>query len=280
MSSNTITSEQGNISSKDGTRLFFSYSTPVDAKDNILIVHGFGDHCGRYDELTDAAHQRGLGVMRFDYRGHGRSEGRRGHIYRFDAYLNDLEAAYEKLQSLIEFKTPPMLMAHSYGGLIAAHGLNRLNFKAAVLSSPFFGFALKVPAWKRAAGHLLSRYIPAMSMPTDIKPESVSHDPATIQEYATDPLIGRVATTRWLTETEAAHVTALNEAQRLDTPIYIQQAGDDKLVCPESSKRFYDLINSNDKAFTRYPKLFHEIWFELERQPVIDDAFDWLETQR
>ena len=117
-------------------------------------------------------------------------------------------------------------------------------------------------------------------MPTDIKPESVSHDPATIQEYATDPLIGRVATTRWLTETEAAHVTALDEAQRLETPIYIQQAGDDKLVCPESSKRFYDLINFNEKAFTRYPKLFHEIWFELGRQPVIDDAFNWLETQR
>ena len=278
MSSNTITSEQGNISSKDGTKLFFSFSSPTDARGYLLLVHGFGDHCGRYDGLTNAAHSKRLGVLRFDYRGHGRSEGRRGHIYRFESYLEDVEAAYFKLRSLSDSEAAPGLMAHSYGGLIAAHAMNRLNFKAGVLSSPFFGFAIKVPAWKRTAGHLLSRFIPAMSMPTDIKPEAVSHDPATIEEYATDPLIGRVATTRWLTETEQAHITALNEARRLDTPIYIQQAGDDQLVCADASKRFYDLLAGKNKKYTRYPKLFHEIWFDLDRPPVIEDAFNWLDT--
>jgi lysophospholipase len=170
-------------------------------------------------------------------------------------------------------------MAHSYGGLITVHGSMERAFDGIILSSPFFGFAMKVPAWKALAGRLLSRYVPGLAMPTDIDSNIVSHDPATREEYATDPLIGQVATARWLTETEKAHETLPAAAGSLSVPVLLQQAGDDKLVDANAGRTFFDSFPSDDKEWVLYDELYHEIWFELDRQTPINHALKWLKAR-
>lgn len=275
MSSNSMKTVEGNIPSADGCRLHYRFTPPPRGAHVLLLIHGFGEHCGRYDEVVEKAHANGFGVLRFDLRGHGQSEGRRGHIYSFGEYVDDARAAYSQLLEL-QPDAQCSLMAHSYGGLVAAHLIPEIDLQAAVLSSPFMGFSIKVPFWKRTLGQLMSRYVPAFSMPTAIDPKIVSHDPKTISEYASDPLIGRVATARWLTETEAAHKTALENAGAIRCPLLLQQSGDDRLVDAAAGGHFFDRVGAAIKDRIVYEDAFHEIWFEVERNAILDQTFAFL----
>ncbi|MEE2789876.1 MAG: alpha/beta hydrolase, partial [Myxococcota bacterium] len=147
-----------------------------------------------------------------------------------------------------------------------------------ILSSPFFGFAIKVPLWKRAAGVLLSRYIPSFSMPTEIEPSSVSHDPKIVEGYATDPLVGRVASSRWFTETKLAHEQLTLLAPQVEMPVLFQQAGEDKLVDGSAGRAVFELFNSPDKTWEDKPGEFHEIWFETNWRPTIETVAQWILT--
>ena len=269
------------IKSNDGTQLHARFNEAANPKGSLLLVHGFGEHCGRYDEMTGRLTDEGFNVFRFDYRGHGQSEGRRGHVYQFSDYIQDFNAARDALVERNPDGVPIFVLAHSYGGLITIHAVSRDadGIAGVVLSSPFFGFAIKVPLWKAAAGNMLSRYVPAFSMPTDIDPKVVSHDPAIVEQYGTDPLIGRVATSRWFTETQRAQQQLNRAATRIHLPVLFQQAGDDKLVDAAAGRCIYDLFASTDKTWEDRPGEYHEIWFELEREETIGNAISWLEAR-
>ena len=143
--------------SQDKTRLFYKIDHAKDAKASALIIHGFGDHCGRYEAFTHDLLDLGISVLRYDYRGHGRSEGRRGHIMSFDEYLEDLQAILEIHNETFDLSYK-VLFAHSNGALIATHALAKLNdlksWSGAVLSSPFYSIKVKVPRWKTFLGAL------------------------------------------------------------------------------------------------------------------------------
>lgn len=268
---------QGWLDSADGVRLYRESDIPAQPKAAILFVHGFADHCGRYAAMAADFAAEGYACFRYDYRGHGRSDGKRGHIFAFDDYLRDLRAA----RDWFEAETAGLkrfILAHSNGGLISLHGASRepANLDGLVLSSPFFGFGVKVPAVKAFAGRLTSRIMPAFTQPTALDAATVSHHPEIIEQYATDPLIGRVASSRWFTETVAAHERSPAAARALTLPVFMQQAGDDRIASAPDAKRIFDQLGGDDVTFTAYDGLFHEIWFELERDQVIADLKAWL----
>lgn len=272
---------RGYFDSPDGLRLYGEHD-PVEApRARLIHVHGFAEHCGRYRAMHARLVEAGFSCHRFDVRGHGNSAGRRGHIYAFEDYVADFDAFVARVDEVEPGDAPRVVLAHSNGGLITAHALLRdpKRFDAVVLSSPFFGFALKVPAWKAVIAKALSRYVPAIALPTDIPPEWVSHDPATIEEYGSDPLICKVASARWLTETEKAQEAALARADRISVPLLIQQAGEDKLADPAAARAFFERISSADKQFIDYPGLYHELWFETERERVYADLEAWLDAR-
>lgn len=272
-----LQTRQGWLDSADGVRLYRESDVPAEPKAALLFVHGFADHCGRYAAMAADLAAEGYACFRFDYRGHGRSDGKRGHIFAFDDYLRDLRAA----RDWFEAETPGLkrfILAHSNGGLIALNGVSQApeDLDGLVLSSPFFGFGVKVPGYKALAGRLTSRIMPAFTQPTGLDAATVSHDPAIIEQYATDPLIGRVASSRWFTETVAAHERSPAAARALRLPVLLQQAGDDRIASAAAAKRIFDLIGADDRTYRVYDGLFHEIWFELERAPVIADLKAWL----
>jgi alpha-beta hydrolase superfamily lysophospholipase len=231
--------------------------------------------------MVDLLLGEGYSCYRFDLRGHGRSEGRRGHIYGFDEYVDDFEAMRAHARLSIPEGCPLFVVSHSYGGLVSLHAVSRrpTGVDGLVMSSPFFGFKIRVPAWKAFTGRLLSRYVPALSLATNLDPKTVSHDPRTIEEYATDPLIGRVATTRWLTETEQAQASAPEAASRVEVPVLLQMAGGDQIVSPEAARAIFERVSSDDKTWQEYPDFFHEIWFEIDREAPLTALCRWLSAQ-
>ena len=268
------------LDSADGTRLYCEFQTPESPTAALLIVHGFADHCGRYAAMAEDFVAQGYAVFRFDYRGHGRSDGKRGHIFAFDDYLQDLRAFRTWVESKSE-GLPRYLLAHSNGGLISLHGVSAepAGIDGMVLSSPFCGFGVKVPKAKVFVARQLSRRVPALTLATNLNAKEVSHDPAVIEGYATDPLVGRVASSRWYTETVAAHARCEDAAKTLTLPILVQQAGDDRIASVPDTRRVFERIASSDKTYREYEGLFHEIWFELERAPVMADLSNWIAKQ-
>lgn len=272
-----VTTESGHFAAADGTRLYFEYDRVEQPRAALLFLHGFADHCGRYARTTAHFNAAGYSTFRFDYRGHGRAEGRRGHIFDFADYLSDFQAfrahVAERTSGLKRF-----VCAHSNGGLIATHAvsLDATGIDGLALSSPFFGISAPVPAWKSAAGKVLSRLMPAIALPLDLNPAHVSHDPEVIAGYGTDPLVGKVATARWLTATLKAHAAAPEAAARLRLPVLMQQAGDDRIADAKAAAAVFGRIGSADKTFIDYPGLYHELWFEADRARTVGDLEAWL----
>ena len=281
MNDTSIQIDRTHFSSIDGRQLFFQSNTSPLAKANILLVHGFGEHCGRYDALAGQLNEAGYNVFRFDLRGHGRSDGKRGHIFEFEEYLQDFACFKERSLSHVNAQTSSFIAAHSYGGLIALSSLLRdpSDICGLALSSPFFGMADGIPRWKIGLGKILSKYVPSLSLPTEIDPNDVSHDPNTVHEYATDTLMGRTASTRWLTETLSAQTRASQQAHVITLPILWQQAGDDRLVSKAAGRALFDSLGSTDKTWSEFSEMFHEIWFEKDRDRPIDELLSWLKKQ-
>lgn len=258
------------ILSKDQTRLFYVIDRASEEHSNgstagALILHGFGDHCQRYDLFTEHLTSLGIDVFRFDYRGHGRSEGRRGHIGAFSEYLEDLSAAIQRFDEELGSRRK-ILFAHSNGALIATHALSLLpelaSWSGAVLSSPFFAIKVEVPWWKRFLGSKLSTLIPTLQLPTDLEPTHMSHDPVVIEAYGSDPLIGRVASARWFTEILEAHGAVSECLREVNIPLLVQLAGDDLVADSDYTERLITELEQPRLDLKRYPELFHEIWFE------------------
>lgn len=276
-----LTTARGYFESGDGLRLYAEHDPISEPRARLIMVHGYAEHCARYRGMCEHLTDHGYACHRFDLRGHGRSEGRSGHVYAFADYLRDVRAFRTRCDAEYPVSAPTYLVAHSMGALVAlyvaideAEGLAGM-----VLSSPYCGLAMRVPAWKTLAGRALSRYLPAFSMPTEIPPDRVSREPAIIHEYGTDPLIGRVASARWFTEITTAQEALPPLAERIQLPVLMQQAGDDKITSPRAARAVFERMGSADKAWIDYPGLYHEIWFEPERETVYGDLLEWLDTR-
>lgn len=272
--------ETGYVSSKDGTRLFYRWRPADDAAGAVVVVHGFGEHSGRYGHVQEALAARGLASVAFDYRGFGRADGQRAFVLRFADYLDDVARAVafsrERAPGL-----PTFLLGHSQGGLVAAlYAIERPDGLAgSVLTSPAFGASVRIPAWKDGLARVLSGLVPRFSLPTGIPSDGVSRDPEVVRAYDEDPLRARVATARWYTELLSAQARAMEGAPRLSMPVLVIQAGADRLVSPDASERWTGLVGSDDRRFVRWPGLYHEVMNEPEKGEVLAEIGAWIEER-
>lgn len=268
--------------SVDGTRLYYEINHASTPQIDALLIHGFGEHCRRYDHFCEHLNDLGVSVLRFDLRGHGRSEGRRGHILAFSEYLDDVRAALKVFNESFS-ASRRLLIGHSNGGLIATHVAADIEeiqgWDGLILSSPFFGIKVKVPAWKSFLGAKLSRLIPSLQLPTELPPEVMSHDPELIESYGSDPLISRVASARWFTETLDAHAEVVAKLQAITHLSSLWQiAGSDHVADSEVSISRFDELATPHKTLKVYPECYHELWFEEDalRAPVLSDLDRYL----
>ncbi len=267
------------INSKDGTQLFCRMQAHPEAPAALLFIHGFGEHSGRYGHVLDHFFARGYDVAAFDYRGHGRAQGRRGHIGSFREYFDDVDAFIRWAMARTTGDRRLYLVGHSLGGLIAsAYVLEQPEgIDGVILSSPFLGLKLKVPTIKVFAGHALSRLVPTFSMPAGVPTEYLSTDPEVGRAYQADPLIGTVATARWFTEAMTWQENVLRKASAIRVPMLLLQAGDDRIANPDTAQAFLAAVGSADKELIWYDGLYHELFNERDKEQVMNDLASWLE---
>ena len=245
----------------------------------LLIVHGLAEHCGRYGNVVDHFVLLGYAVYGIDHLGHGKSDGTRVYVKRFDDYTNTLKAYFDKVRGSQPDK-PIFLVGHSMGGLIGAVYLldHQAELAGAVLSGP----AVKIPSDVTPAtifvGKILSALIPKFGL-LALDANGVSRDPAVVQAYVSDSLVHRgKMTARLAAEMLKTMQTITAQAARITLPILIVQGSADRLVNPSGARMLYDAVSSVDKEIKIYDSFYHEVFNEPEHDKVLRDVEIWLEA--
>lgn len=256
-----------------------SWLPDADVRAAVLLVHGLGEHSSRYEYVATSLAQRGIALHALDHYGHGKSDGHGGHVPRFSVFLDGVAALLDDVKTS-SADLPLFLVGHSMGGLIAARFLmDRQNeFRAAALSGPAFRSDEAPPAIVLWLNRLLSMLVPTLPM-IALDPSLVSRDRAVAEAYVNDPLVhhGKL-TSRLIAEMAKAMDDTLARAPEVILPLLIMHGEADKLTAPAGSAEFYASAGSADKTLRTYPGLFHEIFNEPERDDVLADLGDWLES--
>lgn len=272
--------EEGSITKRasDAPTLSYQLSLPADPKAAVLLVHGYGEHGGRYRATVQRWAKRGIATGILDLRGHGWSAGARGHCDRFTDFHDDVDDLLAVMREHVR-DLPLFGFGHSFGGLvITTHALSRPSiFKGLVLSSPYFGLALQVPKAKKTVGELASRILPKLSVPTGLSGADLTHDETLAKLYDHDPLVNKVATARWFTETVAAQKDLLARAAQLKLPVLLVAAGADRVVSTPAARAVFERFGSSDKTFDERVGLYHEILNEPDAGLEIEQQMaDWV----
>jgi alpha-beta hydrolase superfamily lysophospholipase len=270
--------KEGKFTGANGLELFYERSLPdIDAVAVVAVVHGFGEHGGRYNYLVSHLVSRGFAMYTFDQRGHGRSPGARGYLSHWSEYRDDV-AAYLKLIGEQMPGQPVFLFGHSLGGLVAAeYALHYpAGLKGLVLSSPLLAQA-NLPATLLMLSRVLSVIYPSFSINTKLDVNTISRDPVEVKRYADDPLVHSTGTARLGTEVTATMAWVHAHAAELKLPLLLYYGTNDQLVPPAGSRRFFDALTLADKERIEYPGGHHESHNDTHRAQVFTDVERWLE---
>jgi lysophospholipase len=277
-----VAREKGYVKAKDGTDLFwYGWRGEGRRRGRVAIMHGYGEHAGRYAHVAAALVEAGYDVAALDARGHGKSGGPDAHVDTYDDYVDDLVVF---IDDVLEGwgDAPLFVLGHSNGGLITLRYALRRPRKvtAFAVTSPMCAVAVKVPAWKSTAGRIMSRLWPTFAMPNDIPASLLTHDEHVCEVYAKDPLNRSVATSRWFVEMQIAQRDLVERAGLIKQPMFFAIGGSDQIVDPDAAVRVYHKLGGPDRDHEIYDDLYHEILNELEWKEVLGRILGWFEQQR
>lgn len=273
------------LTTADGLRLHRSdWPIAGEARGTVLVVHGLGEHVGRYDALALRLNGAGWHVTGFDQRGHGQSDGARGAIARKDALLQDLARVIDALRMERENDGPLILLGHSMGGLIAARFVAEgLQANAAAWYRAIDGLVLSSPALdtgmsaaQRALLGLLGPLTPGLAVSNGLKPAWISRDPTVVAAYIADPLVHDRITPRLARFIVDGGAQTVSLAPRWALPTLLLWAGSDRCVAPAGSRAFADAAPPGVVQSQCFESLFHEIFNEPEQDKVFAVLETWL----
>ena len=267
----------------DGTPLFIR-DWPLSIKydkarvhNGIVLMHGLGEHCGRYAHLARFFNALGFAVRTYDHRGHGNSAGARGDCPDAQALLRDARLVINDFSK--HLSAPPLLFGHSMGGLFAARfateGLAPL--RGLILSSP--ALALSMSGFSTILLKIASLLIPGVGLGNGLKTKYLSHDAEVVQAYIDDPLVHGKISARLLNGMLTAMEYTHDYAPHLKIPVLLLVATDDRLVDAEGSERFIARLPPETAQAIFYEGFYHELFNELEATRVFDDVRSWMKQQ-
>jgi acylglycerol lipase len=266
----------GRLGSADATRLFWQAWEPEEAVGQpVVLVHGAGEHGGRYAYVAERLAGEGHAVYALDHRGHGRSDGPRAMIDRMDRLVDDLGLFIARVRE--DQKGRPFLVGHSLGGAVAlTYALRHAgSVEGLVLSGPAVATEA-VPAALKAATAVLSALTPRLPV-FQIDAQLISRDPEVVRAYREDPLnyTGKLPA-RTLREIMRSMDALPGQVAQLRMPLLALHGSEDGLCPPAGSQMVHDGAGSADKTLKIYDGLYHEVFNEPERETVVDDLVAWL----
>jgi alpha-beta hydrolase superfamily lysophospholipase len=273
-------SREGSFTGPHALSLYYQAWCPATAPKAVLVlVHGLGEYCGRYAPVATVLTQAGYALFGFDYQGHGRSAGQRGHIDRWQDYRDSVRLFLQTVRQQ-EPTAPLFILGYSLGGLIVLdYILTHPEGIAGVMVSapPIHPVGVAKPHLV-AFARLFSGLLPRLSLAVGMDAAVLSRDPAVVAAADSDALIHSMATLRWGTETLDAIARVRDQIHTLPLPILIVHGDADQVNAISGSQELFDHITFPDKTFKIYPGSYHEPHNDLDRQQVLTDLVDWLDA--
>ena len=272
------------IRARDGLALVRRDWPSVDARGTIVIVHGLGEHIGRYAHVAARLNANRWSVVGYDQRGHGASPGERGRIAAHDDLLVDLAAVIDDVRA--EAGGPLILLGHSLGGLVVARFVAgalesprppwQRDVDALVMSSPALDIGMT--GAKRALLATLERLTPNLGIGNGLDATGISRDPAVVAAYRADPLVHDRIAPRLIRFLADSGPLVRQLAPRWNVPTLLLYAGSDRLVVPAGSAAFAAAAPPAVVTTRPFAPLFHEIFNEPEQDEVLSVLTAWLDT--
>lgn len=271
--------DEGRFLGEGGLRLYHqSWHPDSDPRAVVVLVHGVGEHSGRYMNIVGPLVEDGYAVCSYDQRGHGASEGRRVHIERWTDYRNDL-GTYIEMVSAQAPTRPIVVYGHSMGSLVVLDYLLEGSQRPA--GAVISGVALE-PAGVGspaliAMARVLTRVTPRMSMDLGIDAGALTRDPAALEAYRADPLVTGRATVRWGTESLDTVARVKKGLGRIEIPLLVVHGESDPLNLVRGARELFDAAPATDKTLRTYPGVHHEPHNDLGHEQVAADVKEWLD---
>ncbi|MBT8337763.1 MAG: lysophospholipase [Gemmatimonadetes bacterium] len=269
------------VSGRRGTRLQAYRWEPREGalpRPAVFLVHGLGEHAGRYAPLLEALLTAGHPVVAFDQRGHGASDGRRGVLRSFDHLVDDVFTVAGAPQACLG--PGSVLFGHSLGGLVAIRALQRgdRSWGAAVLSAPWLATRMPVPLWKRAVRPLMLRVAPRWTLPAGVRGEHLTRDPERQADRARDPAVHDRVSAGLAAQAERAQQAALHGTLPRDLPVLVIAPGEDPLTDVPVAVEWARGTEAR-VAVTEVPDARHEPHNDRGREALFGALLEWLASQ-
>lgn len=244
----------------------------------VVLVHGMGEHSGRYNHVAKKLTENDFSVVAFDQFGHGKTSGKRGHNPGFEAVLESATSTINKTKELFPSKLI-FLYGHSMGGNVVINYALRIknDLKGIIATSPFLKLAFQPPAIKLAVGKLLQKIAPSLTMGNELDANDISRDKTEVEKYINDPLVhDKISSNFSLTFIETGQ-WAIENANKLKTLMLLLHGTGDKIIDYKGTQEF---ANNSDKATLKlYEGGYHELQNDLCKEEMLQDVVNWLNSQ-
>lgn len=280
MSTWLLDRHHGYLEGVGGLRLHYRTWEPGEPTAAMLLVHGLGEHGGCYARLAERLAEHGFVTFAPDLRGHGRSDGRRGHVSRFEIYLQDLDRFRREAQGLLDPGLPFFLLGHGLGGLVVLRYLEEFGapVSGAILSSPWVAGSSPFPRSRTALARLLERVLPAVRLATRLDPGLATRDPEP-GAVCDDPLSHDAFTPRLLREVSAAMDQALQRRVRPAAPLLVMLGAEDRVTASQRTAALLRSLPGASLQTRRYEGRGHDVLGGAGADEVLDDLVGWLEER-
>lgn len=268
------------VSTNDGLNLvLYSWPTQSNVYATVLILHGLGEHCGRYGYLAETLANAGFAVYGFDMRGHGLSGGKRGHARGLTALASDVHLILSNIKHINNFR-PVFFIGHSLGGTLALYFATRLTKYADgyVVMSPFFMPSQTVPKWKTSSSKIFKYLFPLLSVNNSILPQDLTRDQNEVNAYMLDPLVHDRISIQLAASVQWWGRRIFRDEPHIHSPVLLMQGTKDAISPPELAIGFSKRVKQNLELIL-WDHAFHELHHDLERIEVARRITIWLRSR-
>ncbi len=269
-------SERDYLLSKDGLKLYYRAWLVESPKAVLCVIHGLGEHSGRYRQLAEFFNAQNISVLAMDNRGHGKSGGKKGHGHGYHLLLSDVEELMKKARAE-HTEAPIFLMGHSMGGNFVGNFILKENVNELtgfILSSPWIKLAFEPPKWKVNLAKKVASVLPFFTQSNELNTAHLSRDNEVVKKYEADPLVHDKISVRLFTDCLTNGLELLKSDKKPKIPGLVFHGSADQITDPKASEEFAEKYENVE--FVSIEGSYHETLNDLDREKVLEILLTWI----
>jgi alpha-beta hydrolase superfamily lysophospholipase len=265
---------------KDGIKFYLCGWEPnKKPKAVVVLVHGHGEHVGRYTHVADAFTKVGYALVGFDLRGHGKSGGARGHAPSYEALMDDIADFLEQVIKRYP-KLPIFIYGHSLGGNLVLNFIlrRRPTVLGAIVTAPWLKLAFDPPAVQVSLARVISKIAPGFTQHSRLDTNALSQDTQIVEAYNNDPLVHDQISARLYVDMHDSGLWALEHATEIPIPLLLMHGTADRITSNQASREFAEQ-NREKVTWRTWEGCYHEIHNEPQKADVLKVMLDWMDAR-